>query len=117
MLPCSNYDSSCQNAKETLKRYYARYERVVCDHNEAYYAHGIVASAANQNRADGGASSASCELRCAAGATNAKAELRGTAAACAIFADAECGVRLDGERIASFNVASGAYAFDVRATS
>ena len=78
---------------------------------------GIVASAANQNRADGGASSASCELRCAAGATNAKAELRGTAAACAIFADAECGVRLDGERIASFNVASGAYAFDVRATS
>ena len=36
MLPCSNYDSSCQNAIEKLKRYYARYERVVCDHNEAY---------------------------------------------------------------------------------
>ena len=31
MLPCSNYDSSCQNAIETLKRYYVRYERVVCE--------------------------------------------------------------------------------------
>ena len=32
------YDSSCQNAIETLKRYYTRYESVVYDHNEAYYA-------------------------------------------------------------------------------
>ena len=48
MFPCSNYDSSCQNAIETLKRYYTRYERVVCDHNAEYmyHAHGIVASAA-----------------------------------------------------------------------
>ena len=46
MSPCSNYDSSWQNAIETLKSYYTRYERVVCEDNGAYYVHGIVASAA-----------------------------------------------------------------------
>ena len=30
------YDSSCQNAIETPKRYYTRYESVVYDNNEAY---------------------------------------------------------------------------------